>query len=133
MVASINKIIEAVSQSSIPPVIGQTTYYSIHKIHQYLSSNTAFIQSNLGCGTLGFIYLTLSPIIYATLSATLFVPPPNPGATTTIPSTLTAAQTSYIRQAHTESQEVFNKDDNTDKSLKNLLISAFDDIFLRAI
>ena len=96
MVASINKILEAMPHSSIPPIIGQSTYSSIHKIDQYLRSNATSIQSNLGCGTLGLIYLTLSLAVYATLSATLLVPPPNPGATVTIPSTATAAQTSSI-------------------------------------
>ena len=76
--------------SSIPPIIGQPTYSSIHEIHQFLSSNAASIQSNLGCGTLGLIYLTLSLTVYATLLASLFVPPPNPGATATIPSLTTA-------------------------------------------
>ena len=85
MIASINKILEAVPHSSIPPIIGQPTYYSTHEIHQFLSSNAASVQSNLGCGTMGLIYLTLSPTVYATLSATLFVPPPNPGDTATIP------------------------------------------------
>ena len=133
MVASINKILEAMPHSSIPPIIGQPTYSYIHEIHQYLSSNAAFNQSNLGCGTLGLIYLTLSLTVYATLSATLFVPPPNPGATATIPSTTTATQTSSICQAHDESQEVFKEYDNTDKALKKLLISSVDDIFLHAI
>ena len=82
---------------------------------------------------MGLIYLTLSPTVYATLLATLFVPPPNPGATATIPSIVTAAQTSSIHQSHDESQEVFKEYDNTDKSLKNLLISAVDNIFLCAI
>ena len=133
MVASIDKILEAMPHSSIPPIIGQPTYSSIHEIHQFLSSNAASIQSNLGCGTLGLIYLTLLPTVYATLSATLFVPPPNPGATATIPSTATALQTSSIRRAHDDSQEVFKEYDNTDKALKKLLISAVDDVFLRAI
>ena len=93
--------------SSRPPIIVQPTYSSIHEIHQFLSSNAAYIQSNLGCGTLGLIYLTLSPSVYATLLATLLVPPPNPGATTTIPSTATASQTSSIRQAYDEAQEIF--------------------------
>ena len=109
MVASIDKILEAMPHSSIPPIIGQPTYSSIHEIHQFLSSNAASIQSNLGCGTLGLIYLTLSPTVYATLSANLFVPPPNPGATATIPSTTTASQTSSVRRAHDESQEVFKE------------------------
>ena len=120
-------------RSSIPPIIGHPTYSSIHKIHQYLSSNAASFRSNLGYGTLGLIYLTLLPTVYATLSATLFVPSHNPGATATIPSTATTSQTSSIRQAHDESQEVFKEYDNTDKALKKLFISTFDDIFLRAI
>ena len=90
--------------SSIPPIIGQPTYSYIHKIHQFLSSNAASIQSNLGCGTLGLIYLSLSPTVYATLSATPFVSPPNPGATATISPAATASQISSIRRAHDESQ-----------------------------
>ena len=133
MVASIDKILEAMTHSSIPPIIGQPTYSSIHEIHQYLSSNAASIQSNLGCGTLGLIYLTLSPTVYATLLDTLFVPPPNPGATAKIHSTTTASQTSSIRRAHDESQEIFKEYDNTNKALKKVLIGAVDDIFLRAI
>ena len=109
MIASIDKILEAMPHSSTPPIIGQPTYSSIHEIHQYLSSNAASIQSNLGCSTLGLIYLTLSPTVYATLLATLFVPPPNPGATATTPYTATTLQTSSIRQAHDESQEIFKE------------------------
>ena len=82
---------------SIPPINAQPTYSSIHEIHQFLSSNAVSIQSNLGCGILGLIYLTLLTTVYATLSATLFIPPPNPGATAKVPSTATAAQTSSIR------------------------------------
>ena len=93
--------------SSIRPIIGQPTYSSIHEIHQFLSSNATSIQSNLGYGTLGLIYLNLSTTVYATLSATLFVPPPNLGATATIPSTTTASQTSSICRAHDEAQEIF--------------------------
>ena len=133
MVASIDKILEAMPHSSIPPIIGQPTYSSIHEIHQFLSSNAASIQSNLGCGTLGLIYLTLLPTVYATLSATIFVPPPNPGATATISSAATPSQTSSIRRAHDESQEIFKEYNNTNKALKKLLIGAVDDIFLRAI
>ena len=133
MVYSIDKILEAMPHYSIPPIIGQPTYSSIHEIHQYLSSNAASIQSNLGCGTLGLIYLTLSPTVYANLSATLFIPSPNPGATAKIISTATAAQTSSIRRAHNEPQKSFKEYDNTDKEIKKLLISAVENIFLRAI
>ena len=133
MVASIDKFLEVMPHSSIPPIIGHPTYSSIHEIHQNLSSNAASIQSNLGCGTLGLIYLTLLPTVYATLSATLFVPSHNPGATATIPSIATTSQTSSIRQAHDESQEVFKEYDNTGKALKKLLISAVNDILLRTI
>ena len=117
MVASIDKILKAMPHSYIPPIIGQPTYSSIHEIHQFLNSNAASIQFNLGCGTMGFIYLTLLPTVYATLSATLFIPPPKPDATATIPSTATASQTSSIRQAHNEAQEIFKEYYNTDKAL----------------
>ena len=82
---------------------------------------------------MGLIYLTLSPTVYATLSATPFVTPPNPGATAITPPTATASQISSIRRAHDEAQETFKEYVNTDKALKNLPIGAVDDIFLRAI
>ena len=114
MVASIDKILEAMPHSSIPPIIGQPTYSFIHEIHQFLSSNAASIQSNLGYGTMGLIYLTLPLTVYATLSTILLGPPPNPAATATIPSNATALQTSSICQAHNEALEIF-KDTTTPK------------------
>ena len=133
MVASIDEILKTMPHSFIPPIIGQPTYSSIHEIHQFLSSNAASIQSNLGCGTLGLIYLTLLLTVYATLSATLFVPPPNNGATETTPSTATSFANLLIRWSHNEAQEIFKEYDNTKNELKKLLIDAVDDILLRAI
>ena len=131
MVASIDKILKAMPHSSIPPIIGQPTYPSIHKIQQYLSSNATSIQYNLGCGTLDLIYITLSPTVYATLLATLFVFPPNPGATVTIPSTATASKFSSIRRAHDESQEIFKEYDNTDQALKKITDQSYLRVMLK--
>jgi hypothetical protein len=98
-----------------------------------LNANAASIQSHLGNGLLGLLYLTVSPAIYATLSATAFVPPVNPGPTPVIPAGATCAQISNIRFAFNASTAIFRDYDLADKALKQLLLGAVDDMFVRSL
>ena len=72
------KIVDGFPFLMIDPIIETPDYESIADIHLKLNSNAASVQSNLGCGTLGILFLTVSPAVYATLSTTKFVPPVNP-------------------------------------------------------
>ena len=76
---------------TIDPIIGTPDYESIADIHLKLNSNAVSVQSNLGCGTLGLLFLTVSPAVYATLSTTEFVPPDNPVPKPIIPTGSTGA------------------------------------------
>ena len=79
MPSSIKKIVDRFPFPKIDPVVGTPGYESITDIHLKLNSNAALVQSNLGCGTLEILFLTVSPAVYATLSTIVFVPPVNPG------------------------------------------------------
>ena len=79
MPSSIEKIVDGFPFPTIDPIIGTPDYKSIADIHLKLNLNAVSVQSNLGCGTLSLLFLTVLTAVYATLSTTKFVPPVNPG------------------------------------------------------
>ena len=99
-------------------------------MHEVLDSNAASVTANLGCGTLGHLCLTLSPTVYATLSTTRVVPPPNPGATPVIPAGATGPKAASIRYAHDAATLAFNTFNNVDFALRQQLIGAVKDTLL---
>jgi hypothetical protein len=67
------------------------------------------------------------------LSATAFVPPANPGPTPIIPAGATGAQISNIRFAFNAATALFRDHDLADRALKQLLLGAVDDMFVRTL
>ena len=53
----------------IPPIVGNPTYNTIAEVNLKLNSNSPSVESNLGCGTLGLLQITVSPAVYSTLSS----------------------------------------------------------------
>ena len=80
MPTSIDKIVDGFPFPTIPPIVGTPTFNTIAEVNLKLNSNSSSIQSNLGCGTLGLLQLTVSPSIYNTLSVTPFVVPVKSGS-----------------------------------------------------
>ena len=97
MPSSIKKIVDGFLFPTVDPIIGTLDYKSIADIHSKLNSNAASVQSNLGCGTLGLLFLTVLTAVYATLSTTAFFPPVNPGPEPSIPTGLTGAFIADLR------------------------------------
>ena len=93
----INKTVEGFTFYTIFPIIRFPNYASISEMHMELNSNVILVQSNLGCRTLGLLYLTVLPALYATLSASIFVVPINPGSKTIITEHSTVSQIANIR------------------------------------
>ena len=86
MPSSIENIFDGFLFPMINPIVGTPDYKSIAEIHLKLNSNAASVQSNLGCGMLGLLFLTISTDVYATLSDVAFVPPVNPVPEPNIPA-----------------------------------------------
>ena len=116
--SSIDKVIEGFPYQTLPKIIGEPSYASIAELHQKLKANAASVQSNLGCSTLGHLWLTLKPEIYNTLSTVRFVPPRNPGAQPEIPESATAPQIASIRFEFEANQRIFLKYINVEQALK---------------
>ena len=89
-----------------------------------LNSNAVWVQSNLGCGTLGLLYLTVSPAVYVTLSASIFDVPVNPGSEPIIPKHSTGPQIADIQYAYHAATTLFNGYNRTDKALRQLLLAS---------
>ena len=117
MPTAINKIVDGFPLPTIPPIIGTPTYNTIAEVNLKLSSNSASVQSNLGCGTLGLLQLTVSPAVYNTLSVTSFVVTVNPGSVPIILANPSGAQTTELCYAFDTDAVFFNKYDRTDKAL----------------
>ena len=64
MPTAIDKIVDGFPFPTILPIIGTPTYNTINEVNLKLNSNAPSVQSNLGCGTLGLLQLTVSPTVY---------------------------------------------------------------------
>ena len=130
---SIDKIIEGFPYPTLPKINGEPTYATIAEVHQKLNANAASVHSNLGCGTLGHLWLTLKPEIYNTLTATPFEPPENPGPQPVIPERATAPQIASIRFHYQADQLLFQKYTNVEQALKSQLVAAVDEVFIQSL
>ena len=118
---------------TIDPIFGAPTYKKIAKVHLKLNSNAASVHSNLGNGTLGILYLTLSTAVYSNLFSTNFALTVNPGAAPMIPTGSTVPQKYDLRYAFTTSEKLFTEYYCTDKALRQKLLSSVNEIFVRSL
>ena len=100
-------------------------------MHEILNLNAASVSTNLGCGTLGHLCITLSPTVYATLLTTRVLPPLNTGTTPVIPAVATDPKVASIRYAHDAAMLAFNTFLNVDRALRQQLLGSVKDIFLQ--
>ena len=100
-------------------------------MHELLNLNAASVNTNLGCGTLGHLFLTLSPTVYATLLTTRVVPPPNPRATPVIPAGATGPKAASIRYAHDAATLASNMFHNFNCALRQQLLGVVKDTFVQ--
>ena len=117
MPTAINKIVDGFPFPTIPPIVGTPTYNTIAEVNLKLNSNAASFQSNLGCGTLSLLQLTVSPAVYNNFSSTALIVTVNPGSIPIIPANSTGAQITELRYAFDTSSTLFNKYDYTKKAL----------------
>ena len=130
---TVDKLVESFENLHIPPIDGEPKYATLHGMHELLNSNAASVATNLGCGNLGHLCLTLSPTVYVTLSITRVVPPLNPGATPVILDGATGPEAASIRYAHDAATLAFNTFANVDRALRQQIIGAVDDKFLQVL
>ena len=127
----VDNLAESSENPNIPPIDGEPTYTTLHAMHELLNSNAPSVDTSLGCGTLGHLCLTLSLTFYATLLTTRVVPPLNPGVTPVILAGATGSVAASIQYAHDAATLTFNTFSNVDRALRQKLLGAVKDTFLR--
>ena len=133
MTSSTDNIVESFPYLTITPIIGQPRYDTIAEGHLQLNDNAASVQSHLGDGTLGLLYLTVAPAVFNTLSLVPFVPPDNLGPDPVVSPGSTGPQITEIRLQFSNATRLHNQYDSTDLALKQLLIGAVNNIFVRSL
>ena len=83
--AAVDAKVEGFPTPSLPNHSGNPDYAAIKDNHQFLTSNAASAECNLGGGQNGYLGLILPPEQYARVSGTAFVLPPDPGQTAHVP------------------------------------------------
>jgi hypothetical protein len=129
--SSSGDILEGFPHPTITPVIGIPTYKSIAEINLKLNANAASVHSNLGAH--GLLALTIDPAVYNTISPDPFLPPANPGANPILPDNATVAFIAELIRQHAASLRIWKEYLSTDKTLKQQLLAAIDDIYYRSL
>ena len=119
--------------TAVTKITGEPNYESLKNLKDELKANAASIPTTLGGGTHGYLGLILSPAAYATIAATQFIEPIYPGQHPNVPAGTSAANTSTIVRRHTEDLRQWREFKNVNTALKNQLLSALDDIYIRAL
>ena len=130
MSTAINKIVDSFPFPKIPSIVGTPTYNTIAEVNLELNSYSASVQSNLGCGTLGLLQLTVSSAAYNTFSSTAFIVPINPSSVPIIPAKSTGSQITELCYAFNTTSALFNKYDRTKKALRQILLSIVNKMFI---
>ena len=119
--------------TAVTKITGKPNYESLKNLKDELKANAASLPTTLGGGTHGYLGLILSPAAYATIAATQFIEPIYPGQHPNVPAGTSAANTSTIVRRHTEDLRQWREFKNVNTALKNQLLSALDDIYIRAL
>ena len=131
--SSADKIIEGFPHPTVSPIVGQPSYETLKTLKLFLSTNAASVISHLGNGALGLLWLIVSDAVYNALSTVPFIPPINPGPIPIIPALSTGPVIASLTATHERESKIFHEYNNTDKALKQLLLSVVDDMFTRAL
>ena len=96
-------------------------------MHKVLNPNAELVNTNLSCGTLGHLCITLSPTVCATFSATWVIPPPNPVSTPVVSAGTTGPKAASICYAHDATMPVLNTFRNVDHAFFQKLMVTVED------
>ena len=129
----IQSIKDGFAYPNISKFPGRPNYDAIAAVHSKLKANAASVHSNLGGGAHGLLGLALQPGTYTVLTGQVFVPPENPGPTANLPGGLTGPQINELVREHEQKLKVWKQYNTVEQALKQQLISAFDDIYLKGI
>ena len=127
------KIRESFPNPTIHKIHRTPHYFSISKAHTPLSENATSVYSSRGNTALGHYILTALDAEYFLRSRISFIIPFNPGVHPVVSPGATDAQIAHAKREHEETTHEFRLFKAVENALKNQLINAIDDIYIKDI
>ena len=117
----------------IPRQIGAPSYETISDVHTKLKANASSVPTTLGGGAHGHLGLMLGPATYLAITGHNYAIPADPGAQPVIPAGTTRHATDTLVREHATDLRTYQESMRTDQALKQLILDAFDDKYLRGL
>ena len=114
------------------PVQGASTNKTLKRLKQELQANASSVESDLGGGDHWYLGLVLTNAKYATVTATLFVPPTYP-ASLTIPTGTDKVQALNLREIHKDAKNAYYERKNVERALQRHVQDAIEDKYLESL
>ena len=130
-VTTVEKYIETFPLPTLSKITGTPTYEGLKNLNEELNANAASIVTTRGGGAHGYLALTVSATVYATLSNTPFEPPTHPNPI--ILDGLTGPQIAEANRRYDAQTTEFHSYVNLQNALKKQLVGAIEPLFLQAI
>jgi hypothetical protein len=130
---SADAIRDSFPKKDLPKISGEPDYESIKALTRVLNANAMSKQTILGGGQHGYLGLTMNHNRYNTLTGQAFVPPINPGPLPIIPANADGPQIAAIERTHKECTRLYNECINVGNALKQQVLEAVDEIYLRTL
>ena len=130
-IARPRKIRESFPNPTIPKIHGTPHYFSIAEAHSPLKENATSVYSSRGNPALGHYIFTASDSEYLLRSGMDFIIPLNPGVHPIVSPGATNAQIAHAKRKHEESTREFRLFKAVDNALKNQLVNAIDNIYIK--
>ena len=133
MSTSVDKLIDGFATPILTKIVGMPDYEAIKVVNDELTGNAFGVRTNLGCGTVGYSRLTLTPPVYANISIAAFIEPANPGVQALIPLGSTAIQINALNRAFDTANIIYQEFLTVGNALKKQLLAAVEDIYICAL
>jgi hypothetical protein len=130
---SVDSMINGFPVPTLPKIEGRPTYDTITALATEIHRNTASIQSELGGGANGHLGISLNPPVYATVSATAWMNPPNPGTLPIIPPTATQVAIRALERQHEESLRMWRTHNTVQDAIKAQIVQAINPIWIETL
>jgi hypothetical protein len=130
MALTVDAIVAKFPIKSIPTITGEPDYDAINQMVQTLYGNASLLATTFGAGAYGHIGNIMTSPLYATLTATPYKLPIDPGPLPIIPTGATKTVREQICAEHQENRRVFDNHHNMDGALKTQVIDTIQATYL---
>ena len=125
------KIRESFPNPTIPKIHGTPHYFSISEAHAPINKSATSVYSSRGNLSLGHYILTASDAEYLLHAGIDFIVPFNAGVHPVVAPRATDTQIAHAKCEHEEATRKFRIFKAVDNALKNQLVNATDNIYIK--